>query len=153
MFEKKPAGCSSTSSPGYEIIQLQTTQLEALPAEIAHLESLIAALQSAAAPTSNNPELNLSLPATTSLLDTREKELEALDRQIRELQSALPAKKRQVAALEAELAPLETKKRTAIDEAREAQRKRGNGGMAKELEERGRWLKAVDGGLRAMLDV
>lgn len=71
-----------------------------------------------------------------------------------ELQSALPERKRDVSRLEGELEPLQQHKKQAVEEAKEARRLRGgDGGMAKELEERGRWLKGVDTGLRAMLQV
>ena len=97
--------------------------------------------------------MNLSLAATASLLSDRQAQLADLDRQLSELQSQLPTKKREVANLESELAPLEKRKRVAIEEARAAQRRRGTGGMAAELEEKGRWLKGSDAGLRAMLEI
>lgn len=65
----------------------------------------------------------------------------------------MPEKKRAVAALEQELGPLETRKNGAVQSANEARRGRENGGLGDELEERGRWLKSVDGGLKAMLEV
>jgi chromosome segregation ATPase len=97
--------------------------------------------------------MNLSLAATTNLLSEREAELAELDRQLSDLQSALPKRERHVEHLAAELGPLEARKRAVIEEAREAQRKRGTGGMAADLEERGRWLKGVEGGLSIMLGV
>lgn len=65
----------------------------------------------------------------------------------------MPRKKREVSVLEDEAKPLEARKRAAIEEAREAQRKRGKGGVGEELEERGKWLKSVDAGLKTMLEV
>lgn len=139
---------------GHEIIQLQTTQLSSLPTEIGNLEAHIAALTAAQKPTSEDPQLNLSLPATQALLARREEELAELDRQLADLQSTLPQRKRDVIRLQGELEPLEQRKRLVVDEAREAKRLRGgDGGLARELEERGRWLKGVDAGLRAMLEV
>ncbi|GAB7356048.1 hypothetical protein MBLNU459_g6664t1 [Dothideomycetes sp. NU459] len=137
----------------YEIIQLQTTQLEALPLEIENLEATISTLKAAQEPASSNPVLNLPLAATSELLAKREAELAELDRQLADLQSAVPRKKREVAKLENELGPLEARKRAAIEEAKDAQRKRGKGGLGEELEERGKWLKNVDAGLRLMLEI
>jgi hypothetical protein len=55
----------------------------------------------------------------------------------------LPEKKRAVADLEKDLGPLEARKNGAVQ----------NGGMGDELEEKGRWLKGVDSGLKAMLEI
>ncbi|KAF1344643.1 hypothetical protein BDV97DRAFT_339141 [Delphinella strobiligena] len=137
----------------HEIIQLQTTQLSSLPANIAALESHITTLLAARAPQSTDPEQNLPLHATTTLLSQREAEVAELDRRLSDMQSLLPTKRKEVSALKAELAPLEERKRKVIEEAREAKRKRGGGDRAGELEARGRWLKGVDAGLRVMLDV
>lgn len=65
-------GCSDTFA-GYENIQLQTTQLEHLPAEIANLEATIAQLQQSSAPKSDNPALSLPLQPTLELLSERER--------------------------------------------------------------------------------
>ena len=137
----------------YDIITLQTTQLSSLPDQIAHLESHIATLGAARAPPSADPELGLSLPETAALLARREDEVADMDRRLEDLRRGVKEKKEKVEGLREELEPLEERKRRVIGEAREAQRKRGTGGVAAELEERGRWLKGVEGGLRVMLDV
>ena len=87
------------------------------------------------------------------MLSKKEQELADLDRQIAALKRALPEKKRAVADLEADLGPLEARKKGAVQSANEAKRGRENGGLGDELEERGRWLKGVDRGLRSMLEV
>lgn len=138
---------------GYEEIGLQTAQLEGLPEEIAQLETKLVALRASQQPKSSNPSLNLPLQPTLSLLSNKEQELADLDRQIANLQRVLPEKKRAVAALEADLGPLEARKNNAVQNAAEAKRGRENGGLGDELEERGRWLKGVDSGLKAMLEV
>lgn len=139
----------------YEIVQLQTTQLEALPPQIEGLDELIATLRQEAADRqkkgSRDPEMNLSLVETTALVKSREDELADLDARIEELRVVVPEKKRKVRDAERELGPLEERKRMAIDEAREAQRKRGKGGD--EIEKRGRWLRAQESVLRSMLEV
>ena len=90
-----------------------------------------------------------------SLLSTRETELAQLDHQLAGLQSLLPRKTREFDRLEAELKPLEVKKLGSAAAAREARRRKeeGLGGVRDDLEERGRWWRAVETGLKTMLDV
>ncbi|KAK3644951.1 hypothetical protein LTR56_009338 [Elasticomyces elasticus] len=138
----------------YETIQLQTAQLEALPAEIEHLQETIDTLQSQQEPTSTNPSLALPLQPTLDLLAEREQQLSDLDRQIAALQASMPGKKRDVEDLRDELAPLQMRKMKAVQEAQDARRRRQDGnGIGDELEERGRWLRGVEAGLRGMLEV
>jgi len=140
----------------YEVVQLQTAQLEALPAEIEGLQETISSLQAQQAPTSSNPALALPLQPTLDLLAERELHLSDLDQQIAALRAAMPAKKREVEELQDELAPLQLRKIKAVQEAQDAQRRRredGLGGDGDELEEKGRWLRGVETGLRSMLEV
>jgi len=58
-----------------------------------------------------------------------------------------------VSALQDEVSILNAKKIRAVEEAMEARRGRENGGMVDELEDRGRWLRGVEAGLRTMLEV
>lgn len=76
-----------------------------------------------------------------------------LDRQIEALRASLPHKRDEVTALQDEVSILNTKKIRAVEEAKEARRRRENGGMGDELDERGRWLRGVESGLRTMLEV
>jgi predicted RNase H-like nuclease (RuvC/YqgF family) len=135
------------------LIQLQTTQLHTLPADIQNLDLTIANLKAAQEAPSSLPMLNLPLHSTNTLLSEKESELARLDRQIAELQSTLPDKKRAVAALKADLEPIESRKRSAITDAQEAQKKRGQHSLAQDLDERGKWLKSADAGLRLMLQI
>lgn len=139
--------------PGYENIQLQTTQLESLPSEIANLEATIARLQQSATPKSSDPVLSLPLQPTLELLSEREDELASIDTQIEALQAAMPGKQAQVEQLRDEVSMANARKIKAVEEAQEARRRRENGGMGDELEEKGRWLRGVDSGLRTMLEV
>jgi len=134
-------------------VQIQTAQLDSLPAEIEGLQQTISELQSAQQPRSSNPLLSLPLQPTLDLLSEREQQLADLDEQISALRSALPAKKQQVEQLRDELAPLQTRKIKAVQEAQDARRRRENGGLGDELEEKGRWLRGVEAGLRGMLEV
>ena len=138
----------------YEGVQLQTQQLESLPVEIEGLEANIERLKQEQAPPSNNPELALPLPETMKLLQERESELAALNAQLSQLQSSLPNRSRELERLERELKPLETQKQGTVAAAKEARRrKEAGGGLGDELEERGRWLRASEKGLKDMLEV
>jgi predicted RNase H-like nuclease (RuvC/YqgF family) len=103
--------------------------------------------------TSKPPRKPLHLCPTNTLLSEKESDLARLDREIAQLQSALPDKKRSVAALKADLEPIESRKRSAIAEAQEAQKKRGQHSLAQDLDERGKWLESADAGLRLMLQI
>ncbi|KAK0367054.1 hypothetical protein LTR91_013913 [Friedmanniomyces endolithicus] len=138
----------------YENIQLQSAQLEALPAEIGYLQKTISTLQAQQEPTSSNPALSLPLQPTLDLLADREQQLFDLDHQIALLRAAIPAKRDEVENLKDELVPLQMRKMKAVQEAQEARRRRQDGAeIGDELEERGRWLRGVETGLRRMLEV
>ncbi|KAF2132199.1 hypothetical protein P153DRAFT_354838 [Dothidotthia symphoricarpi CBS 119687] len=138
----------------YESLQLRTQLLEALPTEIEGLEASIKQLKQEQTPPSNNPELALPLPETLKLVSGRETELAALNAQIAKLQASLPNRARELEKLERELKPLETQRQGTVAAAKEAKRrKEEGGGIGDELEERGRWLRASDKALRDMLEV
>lgn len=132
---------------------MQTTQLNSLPVDIQNLQITIANLKAAQETPSSLPMLNLPLHPTNQLLSEKESDLARLDREIAQLQSTLPDKKRHVASLKADLDPIESRKRSAISDAQEAQKKRGQHALAQDLDERGKWLKSVDSGLRLMLQI
>ncbi|KAF2003824.1 hypothetical protein P154DRAFT_519743 [Amniculicola lignicola CBS 123094] len=138
----------------YEGVRLRTATLESLPAEIENLEANIEKLRQEQAPTSDNPELALPLPETLQVLQVRELEISALDAQLAKLQSALPNRTRELEKLERELRPLETQKQGTVAAAKEARRrKEEGGGIGDELEERGRWLTASEKALREVLNL
>jgi chromosome segregation ATPase len=135
-------------------VQLQTQQLESLPVEIEGLEANIERLKQEQASPSNNPELALPLPETMKLLQEREVDLAALNAQLSMLQSSLPNRSRELEKLERELKPLETQKQGTVAAAKEARRrKEEGGGIGDELEARGRWLTASEKALKDMLEV
>lgn len=138
----------------YEGLQNRTQQLESLPKEIADLEATIDRLKQEQIPTSDNPDLSLSLPETQLILSEREAELAALNAQIASLQATIPNRDRELEKLERELKPLETQKNGTVAAAKEARRrKEEGGGIGDELEERGRWLTASEKALKEMLEV
>lgn len=138
----------------YEHIQLQTTQLQDLPAQIEGLESSIEELKASQEP-GPNPSLSMPLEKTLKLVEEREKQRAELDRQLEQLQSLVPRKTRELERLQSELQPLEVKRLGATASAREAKRRKEEalGGIGDDLEERGRWWRGVEGGLKGMLGV
>lgn len=146
---------------GYKSVQLETTRLSELPAEITKLENTIASLkksQAAYSPAATNSKdgssssQNLSLPATLSLLAEREAELAAIDRQLASLHNTLPRKTREAEAMERELSVLERRKTEAIGQAREAQRKKMEG-ESDGLEEIGRWYRSAEIAMKKLVNV
>lgn len=95
----------------------------------------------------------MPLQPTLDLLSQRNDQLAAIDRQIEALREVIPHKQIEVMALQDEVSILNAKKIKAVEAAKEARRRRENGGMGDELEERGRWLRGVVSSLRSMLEV
>lgn len=140
---------------GYETISLQTTLLSSLPPQIDYLQSTIESLRPLTNPLSLSTPPNLSLPlhATSSLLSERMIELAQLNQQLKTLQQALPRKTRELEKVENDLKVLEMQRDGVVTAAREAVKRKEEGGWGDGLEGRGRWLKGADAGLREMLEV
>lgn len=138
----------------YENVQLQTAQLQELPGKIEVLQASIMELKATQAPGSS-PTLNMPLEKTLDLVEEKQKERSELDRQLEQLQSMVPRKTRELERLNAELQPLEVKRLGSTAAARDAKRRKEEalGGVGDDLEERGRWWRGVEGGLKSMLDV
>lgn len=138
----------------YENVQLQTAQLQELPGKIEGLQASIKELKATQTPGSS-PLLNMSLEKTLDLVEEKQKERSELDRQLEQLQSMVPRKTRELERLNAELQPLEVKRLGSTAAARDAKRRKEEalGGVGDDLEERGRWWRGVEGGLKGMLDV
>ncbi|KAI0019960.1 hypothetical protein F4780DRAFT_779887, partial [Xylariomycetidae sp. FL0641] len=102
-----------------------------------------------------NPELNLPLGKTLELVAAKKRERAELDRQLEQLQSQVPRKKKELERLQAEMQPLETKRQTSTTAAKEARRRKDAalGGVEDDLEERGRWYRAAEVGLKQMLEI
>jgi len=138
----------------HEQVQLRKSQLSELPEHIASLEATIEGLKTLhpSPKTSENPNLNLSLPDTISLLGERESELASLDSALSILQSLIPRKTRELERLETELQPLQNQKKFAVAQAKEARKRREEGGVD-ELEQKGRWCKASHTALVKVLGI
>jgi chromosome segregation ATPase len=134
---------------------MHTAQLSTLPSEVATLQASVEKLQKAQAVDPANPSFSLPLPEIQSLLANQENELLHLDTQIAMLQASIPRKTKELDRLERELEPLEIQKNGVVAAAKEARRRRdeGEAGIGDGLEQRGRWLRAVDKGLVEMLGV
>ncbi|KAK5114674.1 hypothetical protein LTR62_002247 [Meristemomyces frigidus] len=140
----------------YERCRERRVLLESLPAEIKGLEVKVEELRARQEPQHSNPELALPLQPTKDLLAEREDELEVMNTQIAALQQSIPVRRQEVESLRDELEPLQQKKVKAVQEAQDARRRReqGNEGLVgDEMDERGRWLRGVEAGLRGMLEV
>ncbi|KAL3420055.1 hypothetical protein PVAG01_08554 [Phlyctema vagabunda] len=138
----------------YETIQMQTARLINLPEHIEGLEARVEELRATQEP-GPNPNLNLPLEKTLNLVEEREKHRSELDRQLEQLELMLPRKTRELERLQTELQPLEAKRASSTAAAKEAKRRKEEalGGVGDDLEERGRWWRGVEGGLKGMLEV
>ncbi|KAI0438457.1 hypothetical protein F4803DRAFT_534921 [Xylaria telfairii] len=140
----------------YEKVKTETARLEELPDKLAELESVVVQLRTAQASELNaNPEFNLPLAKTLGLVAAKKRERDELDRQLEQLQSQVPRKKKELERLHAELQPLETKRQNSMAAAKEARRRKeaALGGVEDDLEERGRWYRAAETGLKQMLEI
>ena len=141
----------------WQAVQLQTTVLGSLPQQIDGLNQTLEELrrqnQAGREGRSDDPDLNLPLPATQALLEERSAELDEVSNQLKSLQQALPRQNRALEREERELKMLGQERERAVLGAREAVERRREGGGADELELRGRWLRGVERGLTSLLGV
>lgn len=138
----------------YVNIQMQTSRLQELPAQIENLQASIDELRAEQKPGANST-LNMPLEKTLALVEERKRERAELDRELEQLQVMVPRKTRELERLSAELQPLEVKRLGTTASAREAKRRKEEalGGVGDDLEERGRWWRGVESGLKGMLGV
>ncbi|KUI61999.1 Kinetochore protein Sos7 [Cytospora mali] len=139
----------------YENVQTQTATLRELPERIAGLEERIAELRGQLKRPGDNPSLNMPLAKTLELVAERKRQRHELDRQLEQLRSQVPRKRKEAERLQAELLPLEVKRQNSLAAAKEARRRREQalGGVEDDLEERGRWLRASEVALKQMLEI
>ncbi|KAK3695520.1 hypothetical protein B0T22DRAFT_455517 [Podospora appendiculata] len=159
----------------HENITLETAILADLPAKVEELEQQNAALRRAARLVNGEEEneeangndsqsgegmkkkagLNLPLAKTVALVEERRVRARELDRELEQLSSVVPRKRKEGERLRSETAALETKRANSTAAAREARRRRENaqGGVEDDLEAKGRWYRATETALRQMLDV
>ncbi|KAI1328245.1 hypothetical protein F5Y16DRAFT_163410 [Xylariaceae sp. FL0255] len=143
-------------SKKYERIKTETVKLEELPDKIAVLEDAVAHLREVQAAELNpDPDMNLPLAKTTALAESKKRQRAELDRQLEQLQSQVPRKKKELERLHAELQPLETKRQNSMTAAKEARRRKEAtlGGVEDDLETRGRWYRGAEASLTQMLGI
>lgn len=138
----------------YEGVRLETITLRELPAKISVLEDRIAELRERLQP-GENPSLNLPLTKTLELVAEKKRQRHELDRQLEQLRSQVPRKKKEMERMQAELQPLEQKRQNSVAAAKEARRRKEQalGGVEDDLEERGRWWRASETALKQMLEL
>ncbi|KAM0322683.1 hypothetical protein ACHAQA_009274 [Verticillium albo-atrum] len=138
----------------HDNIRLETTKLQELPSQIEWLENRIAEQKEKQEP-GVNPYMNLPLAKTLELLEDKRRRQKELDRELEQLQSKVPRKRKEVERLEVELQPLEVKRQTSTTAAKDAKRRKeaALGGVEDDLEERGRWLRATEAALTQMLEL
>nr|POE90135.1 kinetochore protein sos7 [Quercus suber] len=136
----------------YNLLTEQRAHLTSLPLTIASLEATIAQLQTQVEPRSQNPALNLPLDATRELLAEREAQAAELEAEITRVRDRMQERQAEVERTREEVEDLRAWKERVAEEADEAMKRRGAGGRD-QLEERGRWLRGVEAGLRGMLEV
>ncbi|KAL9607120.1 MAG: hypothetical protein Q9167_007938 [Letrouitia subvulpina] len=142
----------------YETVNLQTTLLEKLPAEINGVKETIGQLRAQADRSDTRSisaqGMNLPLDATISFTREKQMELAQLNEEVKSLQQALPRQTKELAGLNYELKRLEKERGNTVENAREAVKRRKDGGETGDgLEMRGRWLKGCEDGLRELLGV
>lgn len=138
----------------YEALHAQQIDLETMPTEIAALEEEVAMLRQSEAEhqdeddADREPHLRLPLDQTLELLAEREVQNQLLDEELEALRARLPERNAEMERLERGLKPLEQQKISAIAAAKEARKRKEDGGMD-ELEGKGRWWSACGRGLEA----
>ncbi|KAK4117589.1 hypothetical protein N656DRAFT_773751 [Canariomyces notabilis] len=138
----------------YERVRADKARLAELPGRIEGLEKSVAELRRAAGPESGQG-MDMPLGKTREVVERKRADLAGLDRQLEQLASLAPRKRKEAERLRAEVAALENKKVHSAAAAREAKRRRENaqGGVEDELEARGRWYRASELVLRRVLDL
>lgn len=139
-------------SQRYEVIQSRQQQLSTLPEQIATLQADIDALRVLQPDPPSHPDLALPYDATISLLNSRETELATLDAQIEALQATSSRQNRELQRLEDELRPLEAKKDVTVKAAKEARKRKEEGGGMDEMEEMGRWYRGSEKVLKSVVE-
>lgn len=142
----------------WESVQIQTAELERLPAEIEGLDAVIKELreqQDAREGKQNkndDPRMHVSLAETEELNKQQRAKATALDKQIAALQRQMPAKMRECEVTEKEIEALE-KRRSEVSAAATEARRIKEGGGRDELEEKGRWYRSAEIVLREIVGV
>ncbi|KAJ9652051.1 hypothetical protein H2198_008713 [Neophaeococcomyces mojaviensis] len=142
----------------YDVVSLAVTQLETLPDEVDELEMEVEELKRQLAEregegtVSDDPRMNLGMEETERLLEEQRARDEELRRQVERLEKEMPAKLRECEKAERELGEIEMRRNEVTRLARDAQRRKEEGGRDL-LEEQGRWYKSSEVVMKGLLGV
>ncbi|KAK1782801.1 hypothetical protein QBC45DRAFT_193866 [Copromyces sp. CBS 386.78] len=140
----------------YERVKLDQVKLRELPAKMEELQKRVDELRTKQAIQPGSlPEMNLPLAKTAVLVEERRQKVRDLERQVEQLSSLAPRKRKEMERLQMEVTALAAKRTQVSAAAREAKRRRENaqkvGGADDEMEAKGRWYRASEAALREML--
>lgn len=140
----------------YERVQLDRVKLRELPGKMEELQKRVGELRTKQAiQPGSQPEMNLPLAKTAVLVEERRQKVRELERQVEQLSSLAPRKRKEMERLQMEVTALAAKRAQVSAAAREAKRRRENaqkaGGTYDEMEAKGRWYRASEAALREML--
>jgi chromosome segregation ATPase len=141
----------------HEAVQARQGDLEALPREIATLQAELEELKLNDVNDQEDdeqdlePHLSLPLDQTMELIAEREAQHQLVEEELEALRARLPDRTGELERLQRALRPLEQQKASAVAAAKEARKRREDGGMD-ELEGQGRWYVATTTALSAWLE-
>ncbi|KAK3354546.1 hypothetical protein B0H65DRAFT_16880 [Neurospora tetraspora] len=140
----------------YERVKLDRVKLRELPGKMEELQKRVDELRTKQAIQPGSlPEMNLPLAKTAALVEERRQKVRDLERQVEQLSSLAPRKRKEMERLQMEVTVLAAKRTQVSAAAREAKRRRENaqkaGGADDEMEAKGRWYRASEAALREML--
>jgi len=137
----------------HERVRTETALLSGLPARVEAAEKAVGQLRRDQQDQNQGGELSLPLAKTLALVEKRASELRDLDRQLEQLASKVPRKRKEGERLQAELATLEPRRAHSAAAAREAKRRKEDAAEDDDLETRGRWERASEMVLRQVLEL
>ena len=137
----------------HERVRTETALLSELPARVEAAEKAVGQLRRDQQDQNQGGELSLPLAKTLALVEKRASELRDLDRQLEQLASKVPRKRKEGERLQAELAMLEPRRAHSAAAAREAKRRKEDAAEDDDLETRGRWERASEMVLRQVLEL
>lgn len=140
----------------YERVKLDRVKLKELPGKMEELQKRVDEFRTKQAIQPGRlPEMNLPLAKTAVLVEERRQKVRELERQVEQLSSLAPRKRKEMERLQMEVTALAAKRTQVSAAAREAKRRRENaqkaGGADDEMEAKGRWYRASEAALREML--
>ncbi|KAK3396105.1 hypothetical protein B0T20DRAFT_261392 [Sordaria brevicollis] len=140
----------------YERVKLDRVKLKELPGKMEELQKRVNELRTKQAIQPGSlPEMNLPLAKTVVLVEERRQKARELERQVEQLSSLAPRKRKEMERLQIEVTALAAKRTQVTAAAREAKRRRENaqkaGGADDEMEAKGRWYRASEAALREVL--